>query len=97
MKIAYEKGLSVSSAINHRGITADQRIKRSKSSIKKIIKRCDKAKNEYFDIISDLHALLRDCDNLTNAQKLEYCESERNFMKLYLKNALVKTNLLQEN
>jgi len=31
-----------------------------------------------------IHAILLNCSNLSKMQKLEFCESERYFMKLYL-------------
>ncbi|MFX1296140.1 MAG: hypothetical protein ACFFD2_14985 [Promethearchaeota archaeon] len=40
--------------------------------------------NENLAIIKILHSLLLTDSNLTNKQKLDYCESERYFMKLYL-------------
>ncbi|MHA2289848.1 MAG: hypothetical protein ACXABG_13770 [Promethearchaeota archaeon] len=55
-----------------------------------IIQKCDTAKNEYLVMINDVHALLENCNDLSNSQKLEYCTSERHFMKQYLKHALIK-------
>ena len=40
--------------------------------------------NERFAIIKILHSILLTNSNLTNNQKLDYCKSERYFMKLYL-------------
>ncbi|MFX1316308.1 MAG: hypothetical protein ACFE9T_10625 [Promethearchaeota archaeon] len=45
--------------------------------------------NENLAIIRFLHSLLLNCSNLSNKQKLNYCKSERYFMKLYL-NDIVK-------
>lgn len=44
-------------------------------------------------MMNDVHVLLENCENLTNNQKLEYCQSERYFMKLYLKQVLLKYNI----
>jgi len=35
--------------------------------------------------LQKIHAILLNCSNLSKNQKLEFCESERYFMKLYLK------------
>ncbi|MBA7655687.1 hypothetical protein ES703_63595 [subsurface metagenome] len=35
--------------------------------------------------LQKIHAILLNCSNLSKKQKLEFCESERYFMKLYLK------------
>jgi len=34
--------------------------------------------------LQKIHAILLNCSNLSKKQKLEFCESERYFMKLYL-------------
>ena len=35
--------------------------------------------------LQKIHAILLNCSNLSKKQKFEFCESERYFMKLYLK------------
>lgn len=35
--------------------------------------------------LNKIHAILMNCSNLSKKQKLEFCESERYFMKLFLK------------
>jgi len=35
--------------------------------------------------LQKIHAILLNCSNLSKKQKLEFCDSERYFMKLYLK------------
>ena len=57
-----------------------------------IIQKCDAAKKEYLIMINDVHTLLENCKDLSNNQKLEYCNSERHFMKQYLRHALIKIN-----
>ena len=57
-----------------------------------LIQKCDAAKNEYLVMIHDVHSLLENYNDLTNTQRLEYCNSERHFMKQYLKHALIKVN-----
>jgi hypothetical protein len=66
------------------------------SKIKKIqkvpIEKKDNSNQKLEDIIDEniitlkkVHAILLNCVNLTKKQKLEFAESERYFMKLYLK------------
>ena len=43
-------------------------------------------------MINDLHNVLKNCKDLSNDEKLEYCNSERHYMKEYLKHALLKIN-----
>ncbi|MHA1490790.1 MAG: hypothetical protein ACTSRI_14235 [Promethearchaeota archaeon] len=56
---------------------------------------------EAFLIIKEIHSILKNCTKLTNEQKLDYCNSERYFMKLYLKkiikNLIVKRTKIFEN
>lgn len=47
---------------------------------------------EYLSISADIHSILSNYPDLTNDQKLEYCISQRYFMKLYLKEVLIKIN-----
>ncbi len=41
--------------------------------------------DENLTTLKKIHAILLNCLNLSKQQKLEFCESERYFMKLYLK------------
>ncbi len=41
--------------------------------------------DENLTTLKKIHAILLNCINLSKQQKLEFCESERYFMKLYLK------------
>ena len=54
------------------------------------IQQCDVIKREYLIMINDIHYLLENCKDLSNQQKLEYCNSERYYMKLYLKHVVTK-------
>ncbi|MFW9822594.1 MAG: hypothetical protein ACFFE4_06650 [Candidatus Thorarchaeota archaeon] len=45
---------------------------------------------ENLTTMKKLHAILLNCINLTEKQKLEFAESERFFMKLHLQNILKK-------
>ncbi len=40
--------------------------------------------DENLTTLQKIHAILLNCSNLSKKQKLEFCESERYFMKLYL-------------
>ncbi|MHA1931635.1 MAG: hypothetical protein ACW96X_03790 [Promethearchaeota archaeon] len=51
-----------------------------------------KAEEEYLSISVDIHSILSNYPDLTSDQKLDYCNSQRYFMKLYLKEVLVKVN-----
>ena len=57
-----------------------------------IIQECDIAKKEYFVIVEDIHTLLKNSKELSNNEKLVYCNSERFYMKQYLKHVLIKVN-----
>ena len=47
--------------------------------------------DENLTSLQKIHSILLNCGNLSKNQKLEFCESERYFMKLYLKK-LMKQN-----
>ena len=51
------------------------------------------SETEYLSISNDIHSILSNCPELDNSQKLEYCTSQRYFMKMYLKEMVVKLNL----
>lgn len=72
------------------------RIQKSESSLEDSVNKkyqSDKMVDEHIEDICDenlttlqkIHAILLNCVNLSKKQKLEFCESERYFMKLYLK------------
>jgi hypothetical protein len=46
--------------------------------------------NEYFKTLEQIPPLITECPEITNKQKLDYCNIERCFMKLYLKDLLIK-------
>lgn len=50
----------------------------------------EKEADENLTTLQKVHAILLNCINLTMKQKLEFAESERFFMKLYLKKLLDK-------
>ena len=41
--------------------------------------------SENLKILNDIQDILQNCTKLTQKEKLEYCKSQRFFMKLYLK------------
>jgi len=48
--------------------------------------------DEYLAISNDLHTILSNCSEFSNSQKLDFCNNQRYFMKLYLKELLTKLN-----
>ncbi len=46
--------------------------------------------DEYLAISNDLHTILSNCTEFSNSQKLNFCNNQRYFMKLYLKKLLTK-------
>lgn len=56
------------------------------------ILKCESVKDEYMTMINDVHIVLNNCEGLSNDQKLEYCNSERHYMKQYMKFSLIKIN-----
>ena len=58
---------------------------------KSILKReSENEVNKYFKTLEQIPPLIITCPELTTKQKLDYCNIERSFMKLYLKDLLVK-------
>ena len=49
--------------------------------------------NENLVILKEIQEILQNCSNLSEKQKLEYCESQRYFMKLYLQELKNQNNL----
>jgi hypothetical protein len=50
-----------------------------------IIKQFEKGKDESFETLKFITEILRRKDNLTPQQRINYCNSQRHFIKLYLK------------
>ncbi|MFX1481046.1 MAG: hypothetical protein ACFFCI_23440, partial [Promethearchaeota archaeon] len=44
-----------------------------------------KAKYDNFKLLTDIQRVLQNCSHLTNKEKALYCQSQRYFMKLYLR------------
>ncbi len=49
--------------------------------------------NEYLSISNDIHTILSNCQDLTNTQKLDFCTNQRYFMKLFLKELVIKLKI----
>jgi hypothetical protein len=45
----------------------------------------DKSKRENLRLLGEIQKVLQRCTNLTDKQRLMYCESQRYFMKTYLR------------
>ena len=60
-------------------------IKIEKHSIKLAADNIENLRDENLMTLKKIHAILLNCVNLSKNQKIEFCESERYFMKLYLK------------
>ena len=43
-------------------------------------------------MVEDIHAILNNREDLSNYEKINYCNSERHYMKQYLKHAMIKIN-----
>ena len=53
--------------------------------IKQLEEMPQKSKYDNFKLLNDISIVLQKCHNLTNKDKLLYCQSQRYFMKLYLR------------
>jgi len=40
----------------------------------------------------DIHAIISNREDLSNNEKINYCNSERHYMKQYLKHVMIKIN-----
>jgi hypothetical protein len=50
-------------------------------------------KDEYLAISNDIHSILSNCSELSTSQKLDFCTNQRYFMKLFLKDLIIKLNI----
>jgi hypothetical protein len=53
-----------------------------------VIKQFEKGKDESFETLKFINDILRRGTNLTPQQRINYCNSQRHFIKLYLKELL---------
>ncbi|MFX0034274.1 MAG: hypothetical protein ACFE9I_01375 [Candidatus Hermodarchaeota archaeon] len=56
-----------------------------KTNLKKNNTEIENICDENLITLQRIHAILLNCSNLSKKQKFDFCESERYFMKLYLK------------
>ena len=61
-----------------------------KESNNYIIKQFEKGKDKSFETLCFINDILRRGLNLTPQQRIDYCNSQRHFIKLYLKELLEK-------
>jgi len=61
-----------------------------KIEINSLEQKVSNTKTEYLSISNDIHSILTSCPDLTSNQKLDYCNSQRYFMKLYMKEIVIK-------
>ncbi|MEJ2251996.1 MAG: hypothetical protein P8Y97_20345 [Candidatus Lokiarchaeota archaeon] len=52
------------------------------------LKRNEFDKHDYLQMIKEICEIINNCSFLSDQEKLDYCKSERYFMKLYLKRIL---------
>ncbi|MFW9930869.1 MAG: hypothetical protein ACFFD1_15885 [Candidatus Thorarchaeota archaeon] len=65
------------------------------SSLKDFLQKKQKI-NEFYHKAFEIHLLLLRNENLTNKEKLDFCEIERNYIKSYLKE-IMKKNYISIN
>ena len=53
---------------------------------------CD-SRSEYLDILHDIDSILSNCSELSNIHKMDFCISQRHFMKLYLRQVVIDNNI----
>ena len=70
----------------HNDNTTEESILQVKEHSQSILKEdIEKLLSENLITLQKVHAILMNCLNLTKKQKLEFAESERHFMKQYLR------------
>ena len=60
-------------------------IKVNKNTKKSVEYFPQKARYEHFKLLTDIQRVLQKCKHLTNRDRLNYCTTQRYFMKLYLR------------
>ncbi|KKN09078.1 hypothetical protein LCGC14_1050210 [marine sediment metagenome] len=60
--------------------------------ISKLHLTCD-SRSEYLGILNDIDSILSNCSELSNNQKMDFCVSQRHFMKLYLRQVVIDNNI----
>ncbi len=83
-KTAKENSLKIQKSESHS--TVSENIEASSNEI--IEDNIEEICDENLTSLQKIHAILLNCVNLSKKQKMEFAESERYFMKLYLKKLL---------
>jgi len=58
-----------------------------------LLKPINDSRNEYLGILKDIDVVLSNCSEMTHIQRIDFCNSQRQFMKLYLKQFVTENNL----
>jgi len=45
-------------------------------------------------MVEDIHTIISNREDLSNYEKINYCNSERHYMKQYLKHVMIKINII---
>ena len=69
--------------LNLTNLFSENKVNNSVSETPEIIQR--KAKYDNFKLLTDIQTVLQKCSHLTDNDKLMYSQSQRYFMKLYLR------------
>lgn len=69
--------------LNLTNLFSEKQEDNSIKEIPEIMRR--KAKYDNFKLLTDIQTVLRECTHLTDKDRLMYCQSQRYFMKLYLR------------
>ncbi len=69
--------------LNLTNLFCEKKVNNSISETTEIIQQ--KAKYDNFKLLTDISSVLQNCTHLTDNDKLMYCQSQRYFMKLYLR------------
>ena len=85
----YKNNLSIENYTEQKEFSIE---KIHKNKIKTLDNDLSDSKNEYLAISNDIHSILSNCPELNNIQKLDFCNNQRYFMKLYLKELVIKLN-----
>lgn len=69
--------------LNLKNLFHEEKINNSIKGTPEII--AQKAKYDNFKLLTDIQKVLQNCRHLTNRDRLNYCNTQRYFMKLYLR------------
>ena len=60
--------------------------------IPKLNLTCD-SRSECLGLLNNIDSILSNCSELSNMQKMDFCNSQRHFMKLYLRQVVIGNNI----